>query len=65
MLPAKGALDLSGLDVSDGLMDELLKVDAEEWKPELPDLEKHFAQFGDKAPARLLAQLEAFKKRLG
>jgi hypothetical protein len=36
MVPAPGALDTEGLDVSEGDMAELLRVDPEEWKVELP-----------------------------
>ena len=35
------------------------------WKAEVPDIEKHFAQFGDRLPARLSAQLKLLVQRLG
>ena len=57
-LPAPGALDLDGLDVSDDDMAELLKVDADGWKAAIPQIEAHFAQFGEKLPAALSAQLQ-------
>ena len=57
-LPAAGALDLNGLDVSDADMAELLKVDADGWKAAIPQIEAHFAQFGEKLPAELTAQLQ-------
>jgi phosphoenolpyruvate carboxykinase (GTP) len=40
-------------------------VDLKEWKAEVPDIEKHFALFGNRMPARLKKQLEEMKKRLG
>jgi phosphoenolpyruvate carboxykinase (GTP) len=65
LVPEDGALDLDGLDVPADTMEELLRVSPEDWKPELPDLEKHFSQFGDRAPERLKGQLEELRKRLG
>jgi len=65
LIPEEGSLDLGGLDVPDGTMEELLKISPDDWRPELPDMEKHFSQFGDRAPERLKSQLEALKKRLG
>ena len=65
LLPEDGGLDLSGLNVSDEVMEELLKIDVEAWKAEIPDIEAHFEQFGDRAPAGMKKQVEELKKRLG
>ena len=65
LIPKPGDLDLSGLTVGDEDMKELLKVDTAAWKAEIPDVEEYFAQYGDRLPARIKAQLEALKKRLG
>jgi phosphoenolpyruvate carboxykinase (GTP) len=65
LLPKEGDLDLTGLDIPLADMKELLRVDPEAWKAELPDIEKHFAQFGDRLPERLKKQLEELKTRLG
>jgi phosphoenolpyruvate carboxykinase (GTP) len=65
LLPEDGGLDLGGLNVPAGNMDEILAVDTAAWKAEIPSLEKHFEQFGAKLPARMKAQLEELKKRLG
>ncbi len=46
-------------------MNELMDIDIEAWKAELPDIEKHFASFGSHAPERLKKQLEELRKRLG
>ena len=48
-----------------GHLRELLRVDADAWRAELPDIEKHFAQFGDRLPARLREQVGALRERLG
>jgi phosphoenolpyruvate carboxykinase (GTP) len=65
LLPADGALDVDGLDVSADDLAELLRVDVEDWKAELPSIHEHFAQFGDKLPAELHDQLAALEARLG
>jgi phosphoenolpyruvate carboxykinase (GTP) len=63
-LPAAGAIPSEGLDVPKKDMDELLKVDGDEWKAELPLIEEHFAIFGDRLPEGLREELEALRKRL-
>ena len=40
------------------------QVDKDAWRKEIPDLEKHFNQFGDRLPPRIKAQVEQFKKRM-
>ena len=65
LMPKDGDLDLSGLDIPHGSMQTLMKVDLREWKAEVPDIEQHFAIFGNRLPARLRKQLEEFKRRLG
>jgi phosphoenolpyruvate carboxykinase (GTP) len=45
-------------------MEELMKVDSKEWRAEIPDIEQHFAMFGNRLPERLKRQLKEFIKRL-
>ena len=63
-LPAAGAIDTDGLDVPAEDMAELLRVDGEEWRAEIPSIQEHFAQFGDKLPDALHDELAALEKRL-
>ncbi len=63
-VPANGALDTDGLEVSDEDLAELLRVDAKEWLDEVPLIEAHFAQFAGHLPAALAGQLEALQARL-
>ena len=42
----------------------LLEVDIEGWKEQLPQMEEHYALFGEKLPAELRAQLGALEERL-
>ncbi|MCB2187438.1 MAG: phosphoenolpyruvate carboxykinase (GTP) [Deltaproteobacteria bacterium] len=65
LMPHEADLDLGGLDIPAGDLAELLKVDSAAFHAEIPDIEKHFAKFGDRLPARLAAQLAELKKRLG
>ena len=65
LVPAKDALDLSGLDLSEDALEQLLEVDPEEWKVQLPQIHQHYAQFGDTLPDELRAQLDALERRLG
>jgi phosphoenolpyruvate carboxykinase (GTP) len=65
LVPPEGALDLEGLDIPPERLTELLKVDPEEWKKQLPQVHEHFEQFGDALPDELQNQLEALEERLG
>ncbi len=56
-LPTPDALDLSGLDVSAEDLQVLLAVDAAGWRQAIPEIEAHYAQFGDSLPTELTDQL--------
>jgi phosphoenolpyruvate carboxykinase (GTP) len=66
LLPPVGeeGIDTRGLDVSEADMAELLRVDADEWKAQLPQLRAHLAKF-ERLPAELREQLQALEERLG
>jgi len=64
-VPAPGSLDLEGLDLEPGRLEELLSVDAETVKAELPQVEEHLARFRDDLPEPVREQLEALKARVG
>ena len=63
-VPAPGALDVDGLDVTDDQLAKALTVDAEEWKVEIPQIEEWFKKFGDKLPAVFWTELDGLKVRL-
>ena len=65
ILPNDGDLDTSGLKVSAEDMAEIMRIDTDAWKAEIPDIEQHFAKFGGRLPERLKTQLEEFRNRLG
>ena len=64
-MPADGALDSKGLDIDDADMKDLLRVDTEGWKAEIPSIKEHYQSFGDKLPSGLKEELGALEKRLG
>ena len=43
-------------------MKELMRVDHGAWSAEVPDIERHFAEFGDRLPERLIRQLQELKE---
>jgi len=64
VLPTEGALDTAGLDVSDDDLAELLRVDVEEWRREVPSIEEHYTKLGERLPEALRDELVALEKRL-
>jgi phosphoenolpyruvate carboxykinase (GTP) len=64
LVPGPGAIETAGLDLSAADMDELLKVDPEEWRVQLPQVHQHYAAFGDALPGELRRQLEALEQQL-
>jgi phosphoenolpyruvate carboxykinase (GTP) len=65
LVPAPGAINVDGLDVSEAQMQELLTVDTELVKQELPAQHQHLARFGRNLPDELHEQLRALEGRLG
>ena len=66
LVPAagRGGIDTRGVEVSDEDMAELLHVDVEAWRAQLPQFREHFAKFKN-LPGELHAQLDALEERLG
>ena len=63
-VPAPGAVDIGGLDVTDAQMEELLHVDIEEWLNEITLIREHYERFGEKLPKALSDELDALEARL-
>jgi phosphoenolpyruvate carboxykinase (GTP) len=63
-VPAEGAIDTTGLSIDDATMAELLSVDADSWRTELPHVEQHFASVGPSLPEQLRVELRELEKRL-
>ena len=64
-VPAPGALDTDGLDMTEEDLKAALDVDVEEWKAEIPQITEWFEKFGDSLPAVLWTELDGLKARLG
>ena len=63
-LPTLEALDVSGVDVSAADMAELLNVDVDEWRLEVPGIREYYAKFADRLPGALHAQVDQLETRL-
>jgi phosphoenolpyruvate carboxykinase (GTP) len=62
-VPAKGALDLSGLNISEETFEKLFKITKEEGLSEVSEMREYFKKFGDKLPVELTAELDSLEKR--
>ena len=63
-VPAADAIDTTGLDIDADVLAELLRVDDDRWRGELPQLEEHYESIGERLPSSLADQLSALEKRL-
>jgi phosphoenolpyruvate carboxykinase (GTP) len=63
-VPSTGGVDISGLDLDPAVLAELVTVDPERWRHELPQLEDHYGALGERLPTELRDQLTALEKRL-
>ena len=54
----------TGLDVDAADLEELLSVDVEGWRAAIPQIEQHYAQFGEHLPEQLRDELASLEKRL-
>ncbi|MFO0690985.1 MAG: phosphoenolpyruvate carboxykinase (GTP) [Myxococcota bacterium] len=64
VLPAPGELDLSGLAVDPAAVERLTRVEVEGWLSEIPKIRDFYAEFGDRVPKSLVAELDALEARL-
>ena len=64
-VPTPDGIDTDGLDVSAEDMAELLRVDPEGCRHELPSIHEHYARFGDRLPEELREQLEELERGSG
>jgi phosphoenolpyruvate carboxykinase (GTP) len=63
-VPTAESLDLEGLDIDEETLAQLLSVDNDAWKAELPQLEAHYGRIGERLPVALKDELEDLEKRL-
>jgi phosphoenolpyruvate carboxykinase (GTP) len=63
-VPTADSLTLDGLNISRGAVDELLKVDPNDWVEELDATGKFFEKFGKRLPEEIRAEHNALGERL-
>jgi phosphoenolpyruvate carboxykinase (GTP) len=64
LLPGEGDINTEGLDIEPEAMRELLSVDEDLVRRQLPQVKEHLAQFGDQLPTELHQQLADLEQRL-
>ena len=63
-IPAPGEINLDGLDLPAGAMEQLLAVDSDLWLEELADHRRFFEQFGSRLPHAIIEESKALENRL-
>jgi phosphoenolpyruvate carboxykinase (GTP) len=63
-LPAPGAIETAGLNISANDLDLLFHIDKEAWLAEVDSIQKNYESYGEKLPEELKVQLEGLKERL-
>jgi len=64
LVPDAGDLDLEGLEVPLEPVAAAVHVDPQEWRRELPLIEEHYDEMGEKLPDALREELTALQQRL-
>jgi phosphoenolpyruvate carboxykinase (GTP) len=64
MVPARGALDLGGLDIPKDDVAALLRVDRDDWAAEVPEMRTFFDRLGDRLPPEMDRSLATLAKDL-
>jgi len=63
-LPAPGALDTKGLDISGESLAKLFEIDVKGWLAEVPKIKDFFAGFGSRMPKELEQEVDKLEQRL-
>jgi phosphoenolpyruvate carboxykinase (GTP) len=64
LLPAPGALDVSGLAMKEDATAELFKISKGEWTQEVARIREFHSTFGDRLPAGIKTELQELEKRV-
>ena len=64
LIPSQGALDISGLGITEEELTEVSAVNIDEWRMELPLIDDWFAKIGQKLPTELSNEFEILKAAL-
>jgi phosphoenolpyruvate carboxykinase (GTP) len=63
-VPTPASLDTDGLGIPEETVAELLAVDNDAWRGEIPLIEEHFAFIGERLPQEMSDELRELEKRL-
>jgi phosphoenolpyruvate carboxykinase (GTP) len=63
-IPARGELDLEGLDIPAQNMEKLLHIDVNGWLGEIPLIREYFTKFGNHLPEGLQTEVTLLEQRL-
>ena len=63
-VPNVSDIDVTGLDMKAEEIEALLSIDKDVWMEDVNNIKEYFAQFGDKLPKEMAAQLEALEANL-
>ncbi len=63
-VPTPKSLDLTGLTLSEKVIEELLAVDPAEWRQEVESIREFFKQFGERLPHAMIDELDSLDRRL-
>ncbi len=64
-VPKAEDIDITGLDITEDTIRELLNVDVAAWKEETAGIHEFYAKIGDRVPAELAEELKKLEARLG
>jgi len=64
IIPKFGALDVSGLNLSESIMNQLSAINRQEWKAECGRSREFFQNFGDRMPPQMTAELNQLEANL-
>jgi len=63
-VPSTTALNVEGLNVTGADLTELLTVNRDEWRDEVPRIREHYATFGDDLPKKLIQEIDRLEASL-
>ena len=63
-LPTMDSLDLSGIDLGQDEIAQLLSVEIDGWLSEIPLIEAYYTQYGDRVPQAIRQELNSLRVRL-
>jgi phosphoenolpyruvate carboxykinase (GTP) len=63
-VPTTTSLNIEGLKVTDADLKELLTVDVDEWRDEVPKIREHYTTFGADLPVKLRDEIDKLESQL-